>query len=326
MNALARVADARTIRIEDELARRGFSFWTKACNNNRGAPCPMCDGTDRFRVNTTKQLFLCSKCGAKGDVIALVQALDGVGFLDAIAYLAGAEPSSIVSNIRKQPGPIVKQRDEAAERQRSINAARLIWARRRPIAGTIADHYFRFRGLTIDEDLSHCIGFDPEASWREVANDPASPMLRVPCILTAFRSIETDEIVAVQKTRLNADGSKFGRRFNGCAKGAVCKIDRDEDVRHGLSIAEGLETALSARVVGYRPVWATGGTGTLENFPVLAGVESLILQRENDEANARAADRCAERWMAAGKEILDAFPPPDCNDFNDCLQKRIARA
>jgi len=42
--------------------------------------------------------------------------------------------------------------------------ARLIWGRRRPIVGTPAERYLAGRGLPIDEDLSHCIGFDPEGS------------------------------------------------------------------------------------------------------------------------------------------------------------------
>ncbi|MGB6177239.1 MAG: toprim domain-containing protein [Methylocella sp.] len=329
MNERTQIDRARPVRIEDELARRGYPFWTKRRHSNLGQPCPMCGGTDRFSVNTKKQVFFCrpgAGCGAAGDVIALVQALDRVSFLDAIAYLTDGKSTS--PNSRKQQEQAAKQRDEEADRQRRINAARLNWARSRPIAGTIADRYLRFRGIAIDEDLSHCIGFDPEAGWRGVADDPASPILHVPCILAAFRSIETDELVAVLKTRLNPDGSKHGRRFNGCSKGAVCKIDPDENATMGLSLAEGLETALSARLVGFRPIWATGGTGTLENFPVLAGVESLTFQRENDtnQANCRAVDACAERWLAAGRQVFDASPPDDCNDINDALQKRIARA
>jgi putative DNA primase/helicase len=204
-----------------------------------------------------------------------------------------------------------------------------MWARRRPCAGTIADHYFRFRGLTIGEDLAHCIGFDPEASWREVAGDPASPLLHVPCILAVFRTIDTGEIVAVQKTRLNPDGSKLDRRFNGPSQGAVCKIDPDEDVTMGLSLAEGLETVLSARVLGFRPAWATGGIGTLATFPVLSGIEGLTLHRERDAngASAKAVEQCARRWHKNEREvIITDTVSADCNDLNDCLQKRIARA
>jgi phage/plasmid primase-like uncharacterized protein len=152
MNALARVADARTIRIEDETAKRGIKLRGGV---DRCGPCPRCGGLDRFSINVKKQVWNCRGCLTGGDVIALVQALDGVGFLDAIAYLAGAEPSSIVSNIRKQHGPVVKQRDEAAERQRKpVEAdnrefARRLWRQAVDPRGTIVEGYLRSRHLDL---------------------------------------------------------------------------------------------------------------------------------------------------------------------------------
>jgi hypothetical protein len=321
-------AKAHSVRVEDELARRGFDYWTKPRHSNIGQPCPMCGGTDRFSANTKKQVFNCRGCDAKGDVIALVQALDGVGYLDAIATLAGAAPGRIEHSIPKQSSPTTKQLDEKAERQRKISVARGIWQRRRPITGTLAEHYLRLRGLDIDGDHLRYMGFDPEAAWREVPNDPASPLLRVPCLLSVYRDIHTDEIVAVQKTRLAPDSSKLGRRFNGCPKRAAIKIDPDENVTMGLAIGEGLETCLSARALGFRPVWATGSAGGIEAFPALDGVESLTVLLEHDEsgANAKAVQACADRWIAAGKEVFSADPPPDCGDMNAVLTQGMARA
>ncbi len=309
-------AKAHAICIEDELARRGFDYWVKPRHNNFGAPCPMCGGTDRFSVSTKKQLFFCRGCTAKGDVIDLVRVLDGVGYLDAITYLAGAASQRTDCSISKQPPPASKQPNEEAERQRKINAARGIWQRRRPIAGTVAEHYLRLRGLSMDEDLSHCIGFDPEAHWREMPNDPASALLRVPCLLAVYRLIDTDEIVAVQKTRLAGNASKIGRRFNGCPKGAVIKIDRDEEVTMGLVIGEGLETCLSGRMMGLRPCWALGSAHAIENLPLLPGIEGLHILREHDAANERAFQACAGRWHAAGHEVVSAWPEvgKDAND------------
>jgi CHC2 zinc finger len=331
-------AKARAVRIEDELARRGFDYWTKPRHSNIGQPCPMCGGTDRFSVNTKKQVFNCRGCGQSGDVIDLVQTLDGCGYLDAIAHLAGDAPERIAHSIPKQTCAPAKQRDEKAERQRKIDVARAIWQRRQPIVGTLAERYLRTRGLDLDEDHLRYMGFDPEAAWREVPNDPASPLLRVPCLLAAFRDIYNDEIVAVQKTRLAEDGSKLGRRFNGCPKGAVIKIDPDENVTMGLAIGEGLETCLSARALGFRPAWAAGtagsvgadgvGRGGIAGFPVLGGIESLTVFLEHDEsgANAKAVQACADRWIAAGKEVFSADPPPDCGDMNAVLTKGMARA
>jgi hypothetical protein len=64
-------AKAHAVRIKDKLARRGFDYWTKPRHNDIGQSCPICGGTDRFAVNTEKQVFNCRSCNAKGDVIAL---------------------------------------------------------------------------------------------------------------------------------------------------------------------------------------------------------------------------------------------------------------
>ena len=47
---------AGAVPIEDELARRGFHLRGKI---ERAGPCPVCGGTDRFSINTEKQLWNC---------------------------------------------------------------------------------------------------------------------------------------------------------------------------------------------------------------------------------------------------------------------------
>jgi CHC2 zinc finger len=72
------IAQARAVRIEDEIARRGLKL------NGRGperyGPCPKCGGTDRFAINSSKQIWNCRGCQQGGDVISLVQHLDGRTF------------------------------------------------------------------------------------------------------------------------------------------------------------------------------------------------------------------------------------------------------
>jgi len=92
MNALARVADARAVRIEDEIARRGIKLRGGV---DRCGPCPRCGGTDRFSINIKKQVFNCRGFEG-GDVIALVRHIDGVSFAEAITYLAGVAPQRTV--------------------------------------------------------------------------------------------------------------------------------------------------------------------------------------------------------------------------------------
>jgi Protein of unknown function (DUF3631)/CHC2 zinc finger len=79
---------ARSVAIEREIERRGISLKRQSVAEFVG-PCPKCGGTDRFSINTKKQVFNCRGCDAKGDVIALVEYLDGVDFVTACTTLVG---------------------------------------------------------------------------------------------------------------------------------------------------------------------------------------------------------------------------------------------
>ena len=78
------MAEARSVRIEDEIARRGIRLQGRG--SERVGPCPDCGGHDR------KQLWNCRGCGYGGDVIALVRHLDGLSFGEAVRLLTGHAP------------------------------------------------------------------------------------------------------------------------------------------------------------------------------------------------------------------------------------------
>jgi hypothetical protein len=91
-------ARARSVRIEDEIARRGISL--KVVGAERIGPCPVCGGDDRFSINVTKQVFNCRGCAVGGDVIKLVEHLDRVSFTAACETLAGVSPASVSRPIK----------------------------------------------------------------------------------------------------------------------------------------------------------------------------------------------------------------------------------
>jgi hypothetical protein len=72
------------------IATRRPRLKTNAATDRCG-PCPVCGGEDRFSINIRKQVFNCRGCGKGGDVIALVQHLDGVEFLAACETLTGEQ-------------------------------------------------------------------------------------------------------------------------------------------------------------------------------------------------------------------------------------------
>lgn len=82
---------AKVVRIEDELARRRIPL--KGRGRHLNGPCPKCGGDDRFWVDKAKRRFGCRHCHQRGgDVIDLVQWLDGSGFVEARDYLTGRMP------------------------------------------------------------------------------------------------------------------------------------------------------------------------------------------------------------------------------------------
>ena len=73
------------------------------------------------------------------------------------------------------------------------------------------------------------VRFHPACPWR----DEDGNVIRVPAMLTAFRKIDGDALVAVHRTALRSDGTKVGRRMLGPVRGAAIKITADEDVTAG---------------------------------------------------------------------------------------------
>ena len=81
----------------------------------------------------------------------------------------------------------------------------------------------------------------------------------------------------------------------------------------------GFETALSL-AHAYTPAWACIDAGNLAAFPVLPGVESLVIGADNDPAGIRAAEACAERWTQAGREVHIVMANTHTADINDLVR------
>ena len=151
---------ARGVPIEDEVARRGLSL--RRSGAEMVGPCPVCGGTDRFGVHPQKGVFHCRGSGAGGDVIALVEYLDGCDFSTACEILTGSPPpaggrgSGIDPERQKARAAARRAADEKraretnAYRRRAQAAAHDKWQAGQPAAGTpVADYWHGARGLTV---------------------------------------------------------------------------------------------------------------------------------------------------------------------------------
>ena len=190
------------------------------------------------------------------------------------------------------------------DRPTRIAQALAVWKASAEPRGTVAERYFATRKLELGEDLAGTV-----IRWNA--------SLRA--MVALFRNIQTGEPQALSRTYLSPDGKKLDRKFLGPVGGAAVMLDDFDGVTSGLHIAEGIETAMSARQLGLRPCWALGSAGSVAAFPVLGGIECLTLLAEHDPASAQAVEACGERWHAAGRIVL-VNQPLKGKDLNDCIR------
>lgn len=220
---------------------------------------------------------------------------------DHVKALLGIETSR-----RREVIPPARQ----SNRRRS-DAWRQIWDEARDPVGTIVEKYLDSRGLELHPDIAGTVIKYHPTCWFGLE--------KLPCMVALFRDILSDEPIAVHRTALTTDGRKLDRRMLGSVANAAIKLDADANVTNGLTIGEGLETALSGRQLGFRPTWSVGSAGAIARFPVLHGIEALTILTEDCEANSRAVESCGNRWLAEGAEVI-LVAPKSGKDLNDALR------
>jgi hypothetical protein len=300
---------AKSVRVEDEIARRG-GLGLKRFGSELVGPCPQCGGRDRFAINVRKQIFLCRGCCVRGDIIALVQHLDGCFFKEAVQTLVGATDRKPVATMVQPPVSV-------NDTENTARALRL-WRDAAPITGTLAETYLRRRGLEPPEG-NEALRYCGACPFGEV---------RYPCLLALFRDIRTNEPRAIHRIALGAGGMVIAKKMLGPVAGNAVKLDPDEDVEYGLHIGEGVETMLAGRMRGLRPAWALGSAGAVKSFRVLGGIESLTIVVDHDapDKNAREAGQdsalaCSERWTAEGREVRRIIPKAQGADMADLIKQ-----
>jgi hypothetical protein len=249
-NFAALVNEARAIRVEDEIARRGIKL--RGNKPDRCGPCPICGGRDRFAINVRKQVFIC-RGAAAGDVIAMVEHIDGCNFVAAVETLTGEERPIVA-----RPKPAEKSETVEEHELKQHRKAAWLWSQRQPIGGTIAERYLREK-RKYSGPLPPTLGFLPGSNGYPPAMIAAYGLVDEPepGVLGEPRNIQ-----AVHLTRLLRDGSDRER-------GDKAKISIGRPLGHpivlappndllALAITEGIEDALSVHQALGIGAWAAG--------------------------------------------------------------------
>lgn len=292
-DVLSRARDADLLSTAEAL---GVSL-KRVTATERAGPCPVCGGTDRFAVNTKKQVWHCRHCAKGGNALNLVMHARGFDFAEAVSFLTGDEARPAPARVKPTLAPST---DNGDNREKAL----ALWGEGDGPRGTLVERYLFARELGLDDGLAGEV-----LRWHP----------RIGAMLALFRNILTGEPQAVSRTFLDREGKKLGRKFLGPVWGAAVMLDAFDEVLGGLHAGEGVETCMAARQLGLRPCWALGSAPAVAAFPVLGGVECLTLLRESDQASERACEACAMRWLTAGREVI-LNEPIGGKDLNDAIR------
>jgi len=256
-----RIAEARGVRLEDELSQRGISL--RGHRSERSGPCPVCRaGDDRFSINVKDQVFNCRKCGGKGrGAIDLVMFLDGSDFKGAVATLAGFSHERTVCSIAKQPALAVKKSED------NSNKAAWLWSRRNQITESCPAGLYLREARGYSGPIPATLGYLP-------ANDKHPPAM-----IGAFGFCDEPEpgvisapsnVTGVHLTRLTPDGRKAPedkpKIMLGPMSGLPIVLAPANDLL-AIDIAEGIEKGLLIQADTGAGMWAAGAAG---NMPKIA--------------------------------------------------------
>jgi hypothetical protein len=280
--------------------------------SGRGIICP---GPSHSRIDRSLRVFI--DANAPGGF--RVNSFAGDDWRDCRDYVAnalGIDRYHCGGTAAKRQGEGHASRVERNPKlQRNQQLALRIWTEAKPIAGTIAESYLANR-------IGRITAFPEDLRFH--AGCPRGNQ-KLPALVALLRDVRSDEPKAIQRIYLAPDGSDrlrdaMGKATLGPATGAVCKLSPNEGVTAGLGIAEGVEKGLALLAIGWAPIWATVGTSTMTNMPVLSGIEALTIFADADKAGQRAADSCATRWAESGAEVKIRTPKIADSDWNDALE------
>jgi len=249
--------------------------------------------------------FHCFGCGAAGDVLDLVQRAYAVGLAEAARMLGGGEVPTVALPAAREP----LAADNTAEKQA---AARAIWQRAEPAAGTLAEAYLRFRGITPP--------YPPALRFLRL---PCGNLGPLPCLVCAVQDV-AGEVIGIQRIWLAHDGQGKAdiakpKLSLGAIKGGAIRLG-DLDGSGCLTVCEGPEDGLSLAEMLGGPVWASAGTTFLPAMQFPPEVRQILIGADNDPAGREAADKAARAFAERGLAVRIIRPVDGAKDFNDELR------
>lgn len=279
---------------------------------NKHGPCPMCDGTDRYRFDDKdgKGTYICGQCGS-GDGFTLLMKLHGWDFKQAAEEVEKIVGSVKPIQVRQKPDPRLLLR-------RIANAARGLNGE------DPASRYLEGRGLSVlPLALSVHGGLDYYQDGRKAGQYPAM-LARIVDVDGVPLTYHVTYLDGIQKAPVDSP-KKIMPPIRSITGGAIRLFPAGPH----LGIAEGIESAIAAHELYGIPVWATATAHGMETFKAPAGVERITIFADNDETytGQKAAYALANKLVVNTGIRVDVMVPEEPGmDFLDQINKQATIA
>jgi predicted P-loop ATPase len=238
---------------------------------------------------------------------------ESAGPIDLIYHATGLTNGSLfeeAARLARMDRPAPPSRPTPAKPDHSLEVVRILDGCR-PLAGTPAETYLQCRSLSdpgCPDLLFHpdLTDYDGCRGWLGMVARP--------------RDVNGEPVGGIHRTFLLDDGSGKApprKKMLGAIAGGCVRLSPIGSDGH-LGIAEGIETALSARAIFGVPTWAALSADGLRRWQWPAGVSRVTIFADAGEAGVQAAEALADRLCIAGiaNQIL---APLHGDDFNDDL-------
>ena len=268
------------------------------------ACCPFhSDRSPSFTIYHGGTRFHCFGCGASGDVLDFVQRAYDVDLIGAVGILGAGD----------MPRVLLPQPHYAdLTKSDTQGAARAIWQRAIPAAGTLAEVYLRYRGIARP--------YPPSLRFLALPCDNLGPL---PCLIAGVQDVG-GTVIGIQRIWLAHDGMGKAdvakpKRSLGTVKGGAIRLG-DLDGLGVVTVCEGPETGLSIMELLAGPVWVSAGATFLPSMQFPPEVHSIVIGADNDDAGQAGADNAARAFAERGLSVRIIRPLSGFKDFNDELR------
>jgi DNA primase len=297
--------------------------------------CPFhAEKTPSFTISPDKGLYHCFGCGASGDAIGFVMAIEKIGFIEAVKLLA--ERAGI-------PFPERKPARSDDERDKLLAVCETACAFYQQVLrdagpGSEPVEWLKSRGIDGRTALDFRIGFAPNA-WDALARHAAGKGIDVATLAAAGLVVEKEGGGGYDRFRnrvifpistISGRVVAFGGRAMSPDEPAKyinspeTLLFRKGDTLYGLHrtkdairregtavLVEGYTDFLSVYTSGIEHVVATSGTALTESQARLLSRYSkvVIILYDGDDAGRAASERAVQPLLAACEEVRVALLP-----------------